>query len=604
VTDRQQPARGTSPGVGLIVAAAVFALMMATEPRLAIVWDEGYSLGREGRVRDWFRALAAPESFAREWRPPRPDLVQPDRVPIGPPSPLEIESVAGLFSPRALAWFWPFAREEPHGHPPFYAIIGLIGDLLTPSRSPLARARLGPILAFSLTAGALFAFLARRSGFWAGATAAGAWTLQPHLFALGHYATYDALLACLWVGAILAFSRAVQGSETVETREARKDVGAGVLSSVSCLVSRVSCLVFKRGWTILFGILYGGAMGTKLTGWFLPLPVLAWIALYRDRRALRTLIVGGLIALVTVYVITPPWWVAPLEGPWRFFVSNLSRARTVPIRTEFLGRIYETPRESLPWYNTMVWTIFVTPVGFLGLALWGVFRSCRQWRTERFGLLAVGTWAFLLILRAMPHAPGHDGIRQFLPAFGALAIVAGLGAVGLKGRIGRALIGLSLAEGALSVALAIPIPLAYFSPIVGGLPGASALGMEPTYYWDALTTEALDWINHETRPGRGVCFATNPTSWFYLRQVGRLRPGIFPLESDRFDWYIVQNRPGAFSPLDRALIEKSGPDHVLVSKWGVPLIWAFPARALADRIDALGLEKNPGARLLRRGSRP
>ena len=36
-------------------------------------------------------------------------------------------------SPRALAWFWPFAREEPHGHPPFYAIVGLLGDVFVPS---------------------------------------------------------------------------------------------------------------------------------------------------------------------------------------------------------------------------------------------------------------------------------------------------------------------------------------------------------------------------------------------------------------------------------------------------------------------------------------
>ena len=27
--------------------------------------------------------------------------------------------------PAVLAWFWPFAREEPHGHPPFYALLGV-----------------------------------------------------------------------------------------------------------------------------------------------------------------------------------------------------------------------------------------------------------------------------------------------------------------------------------------------------------------------------------------------------------------------------------------------------------------------------------------------
>ena len=35
----------------------------------------------------------------------------------------------------------------------------------------------------------------------------------------------------------------------------------------------------------------------------------------------------------------------------------------------------------------------------------------------------------------------------------------------------------------------MPVPLSYFSPIVGGLPGATALGMEPTYYWDGLDSD-------------------------------------------------------------------------------------------------------------------
>ena len=51
-----------------------------------------------------------------------------------------------LFDPAVLAWFWPFAREEPHGHPPFYALVGLVGDFLVPTWAPLPRARFGPML--------------------------------------------------------------------------------------------------------------------------------------------------------------------------------------------------------------------------------------------------------------------------------------------------------------------------------------------------------------------------------------------------------------------------------------------------------------------------
>ena len=114
---------------------------------------------------------------------------------------------------RVLAYFWPFAREEPHGHPPFYALLGLAGDLLAPTWQDLPRARLGPILLFSLTAGVLFHVLARRWGFWAAAAGVGAWVFQPNLFGHGHYATYDAVLSSLWVLAILSFAAAAIPAE-------------------------------------------------------------------------------------------------------------------------------------------------------------------------------------------------------------------------------------------------------------------------------------------------------------------------------------------------------------------------------------------------------
>ena len=134
-----------------------------------------------------------------------------DRPGTPPPRREQIDSRSKLLYDRdVLAWFWPFAREEPHGHPPFYALLGLLGDLVAPSWQELPRARLGPILLFSLTAGAIFSFLATRWGFWPAGLAAGSWVLQPNLFGHGHYAAYDAVLSSLWVLSIVAFTRAVE----------------------------------------------------------------------------------------------------------------------------------------------------------------------------------------------------------------------------------------------------------------------------------------------------------------------------------------------------------------------------------------------------------
>lgn len=538
---------------GLGASLLTLAAMLATGPRLAPAWDEVYTIARLERVRLWFDAVRDPARVAGDWHPERLRPVPESRV--FSPTADQIDTRGELFAPAALVWFWPFAREEPHGHPPFYAIVALAGDVLAPGLPELARARLGTMLAFSLTAGALFVFLARRFGGWAGGLAAGAWGLQPHLFALGHYATYDALLSSLWVGALLAFACAVEPGEKPRRSP-------------------------RWGWAVFFGVLLGAAMGTKLTGWLLPLPFLGWMLAYRDSRGLLTLFVGGLVALVAVYAFTPPWWPDPLAGLARFFASNLSRQETIPIKTMFLGRIYETPGESLPWYNTLVWTGLVTPVGFLGLALVGVWRALRRGRAEPFGVLVLIHWVFLLTLRALPHTPGHDGVRQFLPAFGCLALLTGLGAgavVEWFGRRTKPWLIAALVEGVVSVAVMMPVPLSYFSPLVGGLPGAAAIGMEPTFYWDSLTDEALAAIDARTPEGRVVLFIANPVAWYY-RETGRLEAALYNGRGPAPAWVILQNRPGAMSMADRQRVARLGTDprYILNQKLGVPLVWAFP----------------------------
>ncbi len=555
----------------LVVSAAVglatAVVMLATEPRMAIVWDEGYTLGREARLRDWFRGLADPVRFAKEWRPLPPDreLVQLDGAQ--PPGPEQLDSRSKLFFNRqALEWFWPFAREEPHGHPPFYALLGLVGDVLAPSWQDLPRARLGPILLFSFTAGAIFGFVAARWGRWAATLAAGSWTFQPNLFGHGHYAAYDAVLTSLWVLAILAFVPATTPGTNPKPAATR------------------------WAWALTFGLILGCSFATKLTGWFLPLPFLSWAVWYRSRPAFQTLLIGLAVGAAVLFLLMPPWWSAPIDGVLRFLQSNLTRPETIRINVQFLHRVYVTPREWLPWYNTMVWTVMVTPVGFLVFGLIGLIVAASRRRDDPVGLLIAGHWLFLMILRAMPHAPGHDGVRLFLPAFGVLALLGGLGARFLMehgGRWARPIIVAALAEGIASVVVMMPVPLSYFSPVVGGLPGAVALGMEPTYYWDGLDAEARRWLIANTQPGRTVQFATFPTSWLYLRQIGELPRLWIPRYREPPQWCVVQNRPGAFLKDNRALATR-GRAAFTVEKLGVPLVWVFPY----SELDRLGLRRS------------
>jgi hypothetical protein len=334
----------------------------------------------------------------------------------------------------------------------------------------------------------------------------------------------------------------------------------------------------------------GCALATKLTGWFLPLPFLAWAGLYRSPRASRTLFIGLAVGLVISYALIPPWWTDPLDGASRFLTSNLTRSMTFPLRIQFLGTVYDTPRESLPWYNTVVWTVLVTPVGFLVMAGAGLWSALRGWRREPIGLLIAGNWTLLIALRAMPHTPGHDGVRLFLPAFGVLVLLGGMGARSLIDRWGRrakvAIVAAGL-EGVLSIVVMMPVPLSYFSLIVGGLPGAAALGMEPTYYWDALGPGPRQWLARHTPPGQTVQFAMFTPSFLYLRRIGELPPRLTPTDPGRPQWVVLQNRPGAFSDLGRALVARGHPRFTM-AKLGVSLLWIFPYREMEELAAEVG----------------
>ena len=246
------------------------------------------------------------------------------------------------------------------------------------------RARLGPILLFSMTAGAIFSLLATRWGYWPAALAAGSWVLQPNLFGHGHYASYDGVLSSLWILSIVAFTC------VVDPKTGHPNAPARWLAAAA------------------FGVLLGFAAGTKLTGWFLPIPFMAWTILYRSRLGFRALAFGAVIAPLVLLAAMPPWWTEPLVGLLRFFDSNLSRPDSIQIPIQFLGTIYITPTGSLPWYNTLVWTLFVTPVGFLMLAATGMWTAIRKFRTESIGVLVLAHWLLLMVL----HTAARPGARR------------------------------------------------------------------------------------------------------------------------------------------------------------------------------------------------
>jgi hypothetical protein len=288
----------------------------------------------------------------------------------------------------------------------------------------------------------------------------------------------------------------------------------------------------------------------------------------RKLAALERLLIILPVALVVFYILNPPLWYDPIAGFREHFYRNVSRSTVPDVATLFLGRTYDV-EHSLPWYNTLVWLALVAPMPTLVLGIVGLWQLLAK--PSVWSVTLVLHWATMMIVRALPGAPPHDGVRLFLPALGFWCIFAGIGAqsvtaviAALRLRTVRWVLRVALVVAVLSGAVAVgryyPQTLSHYNLVAGGLRGAAAKGMEPAYWWDGLDNEVLRWLNSNTSTGEAITF-----SLIYdvnlLRVWGRLQPP--PVNPDQtFKWYVLQNRPGMFSALDRALMDGEKPAFV------------------------------------------
>jgi hypothetical protein len=421
--------------------------------------------------------------------------------------------------------------------------------------------------------------------------------LLPRMFAHAHFASFDGPLCACWVLAWATFPRE-KGDRRLFSPRAQQ--------SIPSALKKGACPLFLR--TILFGIALGMTLSSKATGWIAPLPFLAWTLLYRDRAAAKGMAVAVPLAMVTFFLLNPPLWHDPIGGWARFFQMNLGRSQ-FNIPTQFFGEIYDVHRP-LPWYNTLVWTGITVPVGILLLMGAGVAVVLRRCRDDRTGTLLLANALVLLIVRALPGVPPHDGVRLFLPSFAFLAALAGVGAAAVREwrvasgewrdtrpgskpdahhsplttrHLSCVAVLMLYAGSATSVIWYAPQWLSYYNLLIGGLPGATALGMEPTYYWDGLDRSVLDWLHKHTTPDEKVLFGpvleekalsgpvpkervleekvqAGPTE--NLRQMqkwGLFRRRFEFGDSGRYRWYVIQHRPSAWGPADAWLVEHAEP---------------------------------------------
>jgi hypothetical protein len=253
------------------------------------------------------------------------------------------------------------------------------------------------------------------------------------------------------------------------------------------------------------------------------------------------MVLTGLTACLT-FVLVWPWL---YHQPWsRIYDYAKFHLDHVKIGQWYFGHYYLPP----PWHFVFVMLAVVVPLTVLLMAVIGMARAGKG-RQDK-GLV----WLLIIsaVVSVLPFAIGkslaYDNDRLFMPVYPFLAALAGVGfgwvwtgLQKLSARIRRPVlfipvsvlltVGFFLPQTIAMIGL-YPHLLSYYSEAVGGLPGATKLGLETTY-WCETYAAAFPYINTHAKPGDRVW--VEPWSYdvvIYYQLHGRLRSDVKVLASD------------------------------------------------------------------------
>lgn len=563
LADTKKPASIRS---ALLVVLLAFCALSFGAALLPLTWDEGEMASRAGRSSFWSRRVLLQIPIVHFFVPRSARLEKLEKT----------DSLSVLFSGDEIrdAWRGTVTSEGHPQWPVILASLGSFGKSLPPGKEEL---RFGATLFFALAVGAVFYRLERQFGTETAIFGTLALFLVPRLFAHSTIAAWDSPLTASWLLAWACFPAALES---------------------------------KRG-AALYGLFLGMTVASKFSGLGAVLVPVLWLAicLVADRYSVaenrlglsameilkRTLLVAT-AGLGVFLLLNPPLWTNPLGGLGDWL--HLNTHRTLNISTLFLGRMYDL-HHPLPWYNTLFWTAITVPAGLLLLAGIGIVAGFVRREQRRDALFLLLNLLVLLVVRACPGTPVHDGVRLFVPAFAFLALFAGLGAAAAwhwtlqKLPVGKTAVLTVFTFAVFNMSWYAPQWLSYYNGLIGGLPGAVRAGMEATYYWDGFDGEVIDWLKENTGPDESVAFCSGSSRTFDLYRyekerftvsftVARPKTTLDELRAEGVRYYVLQRRDGVLFSRDRELLRDHRPAYVKTIRKGGVGPWNLGAVPLVE----------------------
>lgn len=372
-------------------------------------------------------------------------------------------------------------------------------------------------------------------------------------------------------------------------------------------------LFSKKSWTwgLLLGLVWGLALATKINAVFIPVVFgLWWLIFRRDGKTMVRFVIMGFTAILVFFLVWPWMYTHTLDRIIEFLLFMTSEHYL--IGQHYLGQYFMPP----PWHFSFVMLLAVLPLGLTLLYMLGIFRTLRVKEDRTLGGLLILSALVPMLALASGKTLVYDNDRLMMVTYPFLACLAGVGFnwlvtrwQGFAQRFSRpiyrglglaVLIGLAFAPQVVSMVRLYPHLLSYYGESVGGLPGATRMGLETTY-WCETYSLALPFLNEQAEKGDNIW--ADPWSHdvlIYYQTQGRLRedlvilspgyivsilgpdapdPVVKPMGSA--DWFLFQHRQTVLGPqLENSGILKTLAKQTPVFEYafdGVPVFTLYQA---------------------------
>ena len=435
--------------VAAILALLTLVVLLISAPDIGLTWDEPAYIAASESYVAWMGELVSDPRYA----------------------------VRG----EVIDQYWTINHE----HPPLDKVwSGLVWSVARFAFDDLTAHRLGNMLLVAALVAMLYLMVAEPYGRMAGLLSFAALLTLPRFFFHAHLAALDVPAAISFFAVIYVFWKT-------------KD---------------------RPGWreTVVLGLVWGLALATKINAAFVLPVLLLWMLMFRREKSLLVrLVLAGVIAFF-VFMFTWPWLYPAPVGRMIGYILFITVDHW-KIGQYYLHAFHMPP----PWHFPFLITIAVLPLTLLLALVVGVARTVKEKEHRALGTLFVFCTLVPMLALSIGQSMVYDNDRLFMPAFVYIAALAGIGVDwaldGILTRLKNAGRDSKLVSwGIVAIVVVLvygphlflaaplyPHWLSYYSETIGGLPGATRLGLESTY-WTETYSEVLDYLNTNAETGDTV----------------------------------------------------------------------------------------------------